>query len=144
MMTPIDPKQMLVEAQHRSLLIIWVVLFMSVSGFLVMTFIIRPEVNENSVLTISLIVMSILMLATSFSMKAAILKKSVEAQDLQYVLRAYIIALALTECAALFGFMIHFITGSVYYFVAMGIGIVGMILHFPKKQHLLDASFKKF
>ena len=143
-MTPIDPNQTLVEAQHRSLLIIWVFLFMSVVGFLVMTFIIRSELKENFVLTISLIVMSIFMLATSFTLKAAILKKSVETQDLQYVLRAYIVALALAECAALFGFMIHFITGSVFYFVAMGIGIIGMILHFPKKQHLLDASFKKF
>jgi len=143
-MTPIDPNQTPVEAQHRSLLIIWVFLFMSVVGFLVMTFIIRSELKENFVLTISLIVMSIFMLATSFTLKAAILKKSVETQDLQYVLRAYIVALALAECAALFGFMIHFITGSVFYFVAMGIGIIGMILHFPKKQHLLDASFKKF
>jgi hypothetical protein len=79
----------------------------------------------------------------SFILKKFLLAKSLAQQDLKLVQQAYIVALALCESAALLGLLVHFLTGSVYYYAAFAIGVIGMLLHFPKKQHLLDATFKK-
>jgi len=143
-MTPIDPNQTLVGAQHRSLLIIWVFLFMSVVGFAVMTVLIPSNAHgDDRVLPIVLAGLSLLNLGLSFVLKRSFLAQSVAKQDLALVLKAYIVALALCESAGLFGLLIHFATGSAYFYFAFAVALVGMGLHFPKKQHLFDASFKK-
>jgi hypothetical protein len=143
-MTPGDPNQTLVEAQHRSLLIIWLFLFMSVVGFFVMTFLVPSSAQgDNRVMAMVLIGLSLVNVVLSFVLKRTLLAQSVAKQALGLVQKAYIVALAMCEASAIFGVLIHFVTGSVYYYVAIGVGIIGMVLHFPKKQHLLDASFKK-
>jgi hypothetical protein len=143
-MTPIGPNQTRIEAQHRVILIIWVFMFMSVVGFLVMTVLIPSNAQgDNRVLAFVLIGLSLLNLVISFIIKRSFLAQSVEKQDLSLVSKAYIVALALCESAGLFGLLIHFAAGSVYYYVPFVIAVVGMLLHFPKKQHLLDASFKQ-
>ena len=139
-MEPIDPDY--ISAQYRSLLIIWSILLMSLVGFLLMTLTLRSNATGNSVITIVLIGFSLSNLSVSFTLKRPLLAKARRTQDFQFVLRAYIVALALCESSTLFGVLIHFITGSAYYYVPFGIGALGMLLHFPNKQHLLDATFK--
>jgi hypothetical protein len=144
-MTPMDPNQARIEAYHRSLLIVWVFLFLSVLGFLLMAVLIPANAAaDNPALAIVLIGMGFTSLVISFVIKRTFLAKSVAMQDLKLVQQAYIVALALCESAALFGLLIHFATGSVYYYAGFALAIVGMLLHFPKKQHLLDATFKKW
>jgi hypothetical protein len=141
-MTPVGPNQN-VEAQYRSLIILWTVLFMSALGFLLLSLLSHSsDAEENPVITIVLIGFSLSNASLSFRFKRIFLRKSVESRDLQFVIRAYILALVLCGTSTCFGVLIHFITGSVFYYVAFGIGIVGMVLHFPKKQHLFDASFR--
>ena len=141
-MTPVD--QTRVEAQHRVILIIWGFLFMSVVGFAVMTILVPSAAHgDDRVLALVLVAVSFSNLVVSLVLKRSFLAQSVAKQDLALVLKAYIVALALCESAGLFGLLIHFVTGSVYFFFAFGFSLLGMGLHFPKKQHLLDASFKK-
>jgi hypothetical protein len=63
---------------------------MSVMGFLVMTLIIRLRAQREFRINHCFDCHEYFHVSTSFSVKAAILKKSVETQDLQFVLRAYI------------------------------------------------------
>jgi F0F1-type ATP synthase membrane subunit c/vacuolar-type H+-ATPase subunit K len=143
-MTPIDPNQTLVEAQYRSLLIIWASMLIAVGGFLLMTILVPSKAQpEDKILPIALTAVGFANVVLSFILKKSFLAKSVAQQDLKLVQQAYIVALALCESAALFGLLIHFITGSVYYYAAFAIALIGMLLHFPMKQHLLDASFKR-
>lgn len=143
-MTPIDPNQTRVEAQHRSLLIVWAGLLIAVGGFLLLTILAPSKAQpEDNVLPIVLTAVGFANVALSFILKKSYLAKSVAQQDLKLVQQAYIVALALCESAVLFGVLIHFITGSPYYYAAFAIGVIGMLLHFPMKQHLLDATFKK-
>jgi hypothetical protein len=142
-MTP--QSQTNIENQHRSLLIIWLFLLMSVSGFFLMTVLVPSNAQgDNLLLAIILLVLGISSVILSFVVKQSYLSKSVARQDLKLVQQAYIVALALCESAGLFGLLIHFATGSVYYYAGFALALVGMLLHFPKKQHLLDAAFKKF
>jgi hypothetical protein len=141
-MTPVD--QTRIEAQHRVILIIWGFLFMSVVGFAVMTILIPSAAHgDDRVLALVLVAASFSTLVVSLVLKRTFLAQSVAKQDVALVIKAYIVALALCESAGLFGLMIHLVTGSVYFFFAFGFSLLGMALHFPKKQHLLDASFKK-
>jgi hypothetical protein len=143
-MTPVDQNQTRIEAQHRVMLIIWLFLVMSVVGFAVMTILVPSNAHgDDRVLAIVLVGLSFSNLVLSFVLKRTFLVQSVAKQDLALVLKAYIVALALCESAGLFGLLIHFATGSVYFYFAFGVSLLGMGLHFPKKRHLLDASFKK-
>ncbi|HKP37332.1 MAG TPA: hypothetical protein VJT71_10770 [Pyrinomonadaceae bacterium] len=142
-MTPIDqnPK---VEGAHRSLLIIWAGIFLAVAGFLLMTILVPSKAQrDDNVLPIVLIGVGFANVVLSFILKKSFLAKSVAQQDLKLVQQAYIVALALCETACLLGLLIHFITGSIYYYAAFAIGVMGILLHVPRKQHLLDATFKQ-
>ena len=142
-MTPIDQNPQ-VEGAHRSLLIIWAGIFFSVAGFLLLTIMVPSKAQpDNTVLPMVLIGVGFANVVLSFILKKFFLAKSLAQQDLKLVQQAYIVALALCESAALLGLLVHFLTGSVYYYAAFAIGVIGMLLHFPKKQHLLDATFKK-
>lgn len=143
-MTPGGSDQAKVDAQHRTLVIIWIFLFMSVVAFAVMTVLIPSNAHgDDRVLAIVLLGLSLSNLVLSFVLKRSFLAQSVVKQDLALVVKAYIVALALCESAGLFGLLIHFATGSFYFYFAFAVALVGMGLHFPKKQHLLDATFKK-
>ena len=142
-MKPIDANQTHVEAQYRSLIIIWTVLFMSVIGFILFTMLGHSDATgDKTVISFVLIALACSNVSLSFTFKRTLVKKSIESQDLQLVSRAYIAALAICESAALFGVIIHFVTGSASFYVAFGLGIIGMLLHFPKKKHLLDVLFR--
>ena len=142
-MTPIDQNSR-VEGAHRSLLIVWTGVLMAVAGLLLLTILVPSKAQpDDSVVPIVLIGVGFANVVLSFILKKSILAKSLAQQDLKLVQQAYVVALALCESAALFGVLTHFITGSVYYYAAFALGVIGMLLHFPKKQHLLDATFKQ-
>lgn len=116
---------------------------MSVVGFLLFTVLVASNATaDNMVISIVLIVLGCSNVSLSFTFKRALLKKSIENRDLQFVSQAYIAALALCESAALFGVLIHFVTGSASFYVAFAVGLIGTLLHFPRKKHLEDVFFR--
>ena len=142
-MTPTDPNQTNVEAQHRTLLILWTFLFMSVIGFLLFAVLVPSDATgDKTVISIVLIALAFSNVSLSFTFKSTLLKRSIGSQDLQLVLRAYLVVLMICESAALFGVISHFVTGSASSYVAFGLGIIGILLHFPRKKHLLDVFFR--
>ena len=72
------------------------------------------------------------------------LKKAIEKQQLQALMSAYIVSFALCESAAFFALMDHLSTGSGYYRFGFILAAIGMMLHFPQKQHLRAVSDKQF
>jgi hypothetical protein len=138
------PNQDRVEAFRRTLLIIWAFLFLSVGGFFLLTKLAPSQSKaDDAVLPLVLVAAAFSMVVLSFVLKKSFLAKSVAQQDLRLVSQAYIVALALCESAGLFGLLIHFINGSVYYYAAFGLAWLGMLLHFPSRQHIQDATFEK-
>ena len=143
-MTPGDPNHAKIEGSHRSLLIVWAGVLAAVGGLLLLTILVPSNAQPgDNVLPLVLIAVGVTNVVLSFILKRSFLAKSVAQQDLKLVQQAYIVALALCESTALFGVLIHFVTGSAYYYAAFAVAVVGMLLHFPRKQDLLDATFKK-
>lgn len=133
-----------VELRHRNILIIWAAILMLIPMYLVLIWVNSvPPDPEKSTLAGMLTGLSIIPVAISFLVKQKLLAKAAELQRLELVQQAYVVAFALCEAALLLGLVTYFVTGSAYYVAAFAIGALGILLHFPRKQHLLDATYKK-
>jgi hypothetical protein len=71
-----------------------------------------------------------------------LLKRSIEKQDPGLVQPAFVVAWAMCEVSAILGIVEYFLLGTRDYLVLFLLAAAGMILHFPTRQHLLNASYK--
>ncbi len=117
---------------------------LSVGGYYFFTLIVErsSEVSPNSTLSLSFVSVALLTIPVSFVVKKKFLTQSVDQQRPEIVQQGYVFALAVVEVGALLGLLDLFVTGNHYYFVPMIIAACGQLLHFPQRQHLLDACFK--
>jgi hypothetical protein len=139
-MKPTNSDQPDLEARYRTLLILWFAICMSVLMFLVLTRLSSVGAAENRQLTLALNSLGLLPVALSFLLKQRALAKSVATQRLDLVQSAYVLSFALCESSALLGLVDHFTTGSRYSYFAFVIAGIGLLLHFPQKQNLVNAS----
>jgi hypothetical protein len=139
-----DSNQPDIEGRFRTLLILWFAMLMSIATFAAMTFIVPGGRTNNRQLSLILNCAGIAPLAISFLIKQRLLDKAIQQQALDHVQVAYVVSFALTESAALLAFADHAVNGAIYFYLGFAIGLLGMLLHFPRKQHLLDASQQQF
>ncbi len=133
-----------VELRIRTLRTLWAALFMSIIFYYVLTFFVtRPEDREpNETLFLVLLFIALTTTLISFVIKSKLLNQAVERQQVQLVQQGYIVTWALTEVAALLGLIDYFVTGNRFYYVLFIIAAIGMLLHFPRREHVLNAAFK--
>jgi hypothetical protein len=129
-----------IDQRYRTLIILWFGIFMSLVIYLVFIHFLPAKVVPNQKLTLLLNSLGLIPVATSFLIKQVLLGRAIESQAVQQVHAAYIIAWALCEIAGLLAFIDSRVTGSPYYYLGFAVGGLGLLLHFPRKQHLLEAS----
>ena len=142
-----------VEAQYKTIAIVWFGLFMAQIMFLVVLLVAKPEVyrfdfskpplGENPILVIALAILGVLTFLLSFVMKKKFLAQAVSQQSTAHVQTAVIIACALCEATTLFGLVLAFTIAYQFFFAWFALGLLGTILHFPKRGDLIAASCKK-
>jgi membrane protease YdiL (CAAX protease family) len=138
--------QLNVDARYRIMLIIWFALLSAVGLYFVVAQLMQPpEVDsaQNKMLTVILSGLGAFLVVVSFAVKQKFLKQSVERQEIALVQSGFIVAIAMCEAGALFGLVDLMVTGNRYYFVVMMIGVLGILFHFPRRDHLLGATYKK-
>ena len=143
-MKPVDPNRPTIEMRHRTILILWFAIIMSVLMFLVLAQFTPASGTGDLQLSLILNGVGIVPLGMSFLLKQRILAQAVTQQRLELVQVAYVLAFALCEMAALLGMVDRFLNGSRYYYIGFLFAGLGLMLHFPRKQHLLDASQHQF
>ncbi len=134
-----------VDARYRIMVVIWFALLSSVVIYFVVAQLVEvPEVDsaQNKVLTVVLSGMGTFLVLISFAVKQKFLKQSVERQKIALVQTGFIVAIAICEAGALFGLVDLMVTANRYYFLVMLIAAVGMLFHFPRRDHLLAATYK--
>lgn len=133
-----------IEQRLRTIRILWGGMFMSLVLFYIVSRVNEQprDMEPNSTLTLIFIAVALVAIPVSFIVKSKVLRQSVEQQRPELVHQAYIIALAINEVGALLGLLDHFLNSDPYYFVPMIIAACGELLHFPQRQHMIDASFK--
>ncbi|MDX6305324.1 MAG: hypothetical protein QOI77_2293 [Blastocatellia bacterium] len=129
-----------VDARYRVFLILWVAILISIGILFALALFIPSSGKGDQTFSIILLGLGFATVSTSFVFKQQLLKKAIEKQQLQALMSAYIVSFALCESAALFALMDHFTTGSGYYRFGFILAAIGMVLHFPRKDHLRAVS----
>ena len=135
--------QFQIEQRLRTMRTLWGALFLSIVLYYLLTLFVVTPANPNNTLSLTLVAAGLLAIPISVVIKKKFLTQSVELQRPQLVQQGYIIALAINEVSALLGMLDFFVTGNRYYFLLFIIAICGQLLHFPRRQHVIDASFKQ-
>ena len=142
------------QQEYRTLKLIWFVLLFSQAMFLIVLFTAKPEVfrfdsaapflsGENSIFVAVFASLAITNLALSFIIKKRCLQPAAEKQETQYVRLGLIIGCAFCESISVMGMILAFAFSYQYFFLWFLLGIIGIVLHFPKRTDLMAASYKK-
>ena len=142
-----------VEQQYRILTVVWFVLLFSQIMFLAVIYFSKPEVfkfdfskspfGENPVFVVSFAFLAVVNLIVSFVIKKRCVEQAIAEQKIQYVQTGLIIGCALCEAISLLGMVLAFTVSYQYFFLWFLLGITGIILHFPKRDAVIAASYKK-
>ncbi|HEY4425897.1 MAG TPA: hypothetical protein VGN10_16920 [Pyrinomonadaceae bacterium] len=133
-----------IELRIRTLRTLWFALLGSIGIYYGFTLVVerREGLESNPSLSLSLMCVAMLMVVVAFVIKTKLLSKAVEQQSTGMVQQAYVVTWAITEVAALLGLMDFFLTNDRYYFVLLIIGALGVLFHFPRREHVVNAAFK--
>ena len=142
-----------IEQSYRTLAIIWFALLFSQVMFLVVTFLSKPELfkfdadkpilGENAEIVIAFAFLAITNFALSFVMKKRSFEQAIAEQKIAYVQTGLILACAFCEAISLLGIVLAFAFSYQYFFVWFAVGMLGIILHFPRRDAVIAASYKK-
>ena len=133
--------------------IIWSALLVAQLLFLIVLFFAKREVynfdfskpllGENPIMVIALAVLGVLTFLLSFILQRKFVNQAINEQKPELVQTAMVIGCALCEATTLFGLVLAFALSYQYFFLWFALGILGTILHFPRRENLIAASFKK-
>src|SRR5688572_8007878 len=136
------------DTRYRSMLILWFALLMSVVMFFVLTMAApapfdRERNAPTSVVLFALAAVGTFLVVLSFAAKRKMLQRSVEKQEPMLVQQALVVACAMCEVSALFGVLERFAIGSGDHYVLFLVSAIGVALHFPKRNQLIEASWNE-
>jgi hypothetical protein len=137
-------KSQTIEERILTMRILWFAMLLSVVIYFVITIFVRrsADLTTNQSLSLALLVAGASTTLVSFLIKAKLLARAVEQRSPAMVQQGYIVTFAITEVAALLGLLDFFATSDRYYYVLFIIAAGGMLLHFPRREPVENASFK--
>jgi hypothetical protein len=136
-----------VEKQYKTLVTLWFGMLMSIATLFAVSIFAGPEgqpgptSTTNGIVLFALAAIGTFVMVLSFAVKRKLLQRSVEKQDVTLVQQAMIIACAMCEVSALLGLVERFAIGSGEHYLLFLIAAVGILLHFPKRDQLLAATW---
>ncbi|NOT49153.1 MAG: hypothetical protein HOP17_15595 [Acidobacteria bacterium] len=146
-----------IEAQYKTLFVIWASFLMSQVMFVVIVFITRPKLfqfdfsqpllgdgsaksGDTSALILGFAVAAVTAVGFSFAFRRRLNERAVAEQNPTHVQTGLIIALALCEASSLFGLALAFAFDYPYFFLWIALGIICIAMHFPKRTELRAAA----
>jgi|ERR1051326_213042 hypothetical protein len=133
-----------VAARYRVFLILWVAILASLGFLLALALFLPGSGLPNRTLSYAFFAISIGLILISLLIRQRQLRLAIEKQRIDLLQGAYVVSFALCEAASLFGLLDHFVTGSGNYRFIFGLAFLGMLLHFPKKDHVRAVSYQRF
>lgn len=128
------------SARYRTFLILWIAILTSIGIMWVVAVFTTNSATPNQTLSFALLIAALSAVTISILVKQRLLSQAIQRQQIEKLMSAYIVAFALSESAAIFGLMNHFATGFRYYWLTFVLAGLGMLAHFPKKDHLRAVS----
>ena len=123
---------------------LWFALLLSVGVYFGFTlFAARKEgLQANPGMSLTLLCIAMVTVLAAFVIKSKLLSKAIEQQNPGMVQQAYVMTWAITEVSALLGLLDFFLTNDRYYYFLLIIAALGLLVHFPRREHVVNAAFK--
>lgn len=125
---------------------------MSQAIFIVVLFVAKGELFEfrfdqsiaggNGIITLAFAIAALTSVAGSFVIKRRFYERAVTEQKIEHIVTGLINALALCEVSALIGMCLALVFDYQFFFAFFALGILGMLLHFPRQDDILAAGYK--
>lgn len=142
-----------VEQLYRTNLVLWSAFLLSQSVFFMVLYFAKPALfkfdfskpfaGENLIVVIIFGFMAIMNLFIGLFLRLQGVNRAIEEQKPMLLQQALIIGLAFCESLSILGLVLAFAFDYQYFFLWFILAIIGMFLHYPKRQNYHDASFKK-
>lgn len=131
------------DLRVRTMRTLWLALMASVGMYLLFTLIVgRPaNLQSNSTLSLALLGVTVLITLLSFFVRKWLVSKAVARRQVPMVQQAYIATWALAEIGGLLGMLDFFATSDRYYYVFFLIAVGAQLLHFPRREDVVNASY---
>ena len=133
-----------IEARILTMRVLWFAMLMSIAVYFVFTLLMTRKENlaPNPTISLILLCVAVLMVLVSFVIKSKLLSNAVNQRNTAMVQQAYIVTWAITEVAALLGLLDFLLTTDRYYNVLIIIAALGLLLHFPRREDVVNAGFR--
>ena len=144
MSTQTNSPQENIELLINKMRVLWLGGLASLVGFIVLTFFTprAEDAEPNDMLFFILLAAGLTSTLVSFVVKKKFFAKAEEQQQVQLVQQGFMVAMTITEVAALLGVFDYFTTGDRFYYVLFIIAACGQLLHYPRREPFLHATFK--
>ena len=138
------------KVKYETLVLVWASLLISQVLFFVVVYSMRPELRDfdpskpllgkHGFITVLFAVAAIVVFVLSFPLRNQHIRRSIKDQDAGCVQTALVLGCTLSELAALLGVVLAFVFDYEYFFLWIGLGMLGVLLHFPRRGNLLAAT----
>jgi len=128
----------------RTLRILWLAMLSSVVIYYLLTLFVRrsADAEPNDMMSLLLVAIALTTTLISFVVKKQFVAQAADQQRVQLVQQGYLLAWVLCEVAALLGLLDYFAAAHRHYYILFIIGAAGHLLHFPRRDHVVNAVFK--
>ena len=142
-----------VKVKYQTLVTIWGALLISQVMFLVLIYFIKPELftfdfsspilGKHAIVTVLFAAAAIAVFVLSFTLRNQHIRRAVVDQDAGCVQTGLVLGCALSELCSLLGIVLAFVFDYPYFFFWIALGIIGVLCHFPRRDALAAASYRK-
>jgi len=137
-----------VEARYPGLVVVWFGQLMSIGALVGFSLFLVPETSDlpgaatGSLLRLVLTALGVFFVVASFAVKRKLLNESVAKQQINLVQKAFVIAVVMCEVCAIIGVIERFLINHHDYYFLFVLAAAGTVFHFPRREHLVAASYK--
>jgi hypothetical protein len=139
-----------IKVEYKTLVVLWGALLFSQVLFLGIVYMIKPELlssqfsqpllGKHPVVIILFAAAAIAVFVLSFILRNQHMRRAVADQDAGCVQTGLLLGCALSEISGFLGMVLAFVFDYQYFFLWIALAIIGILLHFPRRQNLLDAG----
>ena len=138
-----------VEVSYVSLVMIWASLLASQLLFAAIVYFVKPELyhidparpamSEKPLIILVFAVAAVVVFALSFILRNQYIRRAIHDRDAGCVQTGLALGCALSEMCSILGLVLALVFNYQYFFIWIALGLVGILLHFPRKGNL-DAA----
>ena len=135
-----------IDARYRTMVILWFALLMNIGLFFIVSLFMPSSdaaaTSTNTLLTVVLTALGTFLVVLSFAVKRKFFERSVDRQEVDLVQKGLVIACVMCESSAILGLLERLLVDYREYYLLFVIAAIGIALHFPRREHLLAATYK--